>query len=446
MTTSSLKNKVSKKVTQAPSLFNSHDMSRVVTIILGGGQGSRLYPLTRNDCKPAVTFGGKYRLIDVPMSNSINSGCHRIFIVTQFLSKSLHDHIFRTYRPGTFTEGFIEILSVEEKPSVKSWFQGTADAIRQNVDYLMEVAADYFLILSGDQLYQMNFKQMMDVALETDADLVIASLPVEESETNRLGLLQIDSASKITDFIEKPSDKKLAEPFKVKPGIAKKWNVPSDKPYLASMGIYLFKRKALLKLLISDLREDFGKHLIPTLVKKGHAAAYVHQGYWDDIGTIESYYNANMALAKNQSHFDCYNERFPIQTKPLNLPPPRVLNAKICQSVISEGSIIEAQEITNSIIGPRSKIGAKTIIRDSYISGHDFYHPPVSLGRIPDKLEIGRDCHIEKTIVDKHVSIGNNVQLINKENLHHLDSDLVYIRDGIMVVPRGTIIPDNFTL
>lgn len=418
----------------------SLDMNRVGTIILAGGQGSRLYPLTRTNCKPAMTFGGKYRLIDVPMSNSIHSGCHKIFIVTQFLSKSLHDHIFKTYRPGLFTKGFVEVLSVEEKPQTKTWFQGTADAIRQNIDYLTEVPVDYFLILSGDQLYHMNYQKMMQVALQTNADLVIAALPVEESQTKRFGILKINQNNFITHFIEKPADKTLLEGMQI---TDEKQSTPS---YLGSMGIYLFKRKALLQLLLKDMREDFGKHLIPTMIEKGSVAAYLHEGYWEDVGTIESYYQANMTLIEDQPRFNWHDENFPLMTYSHNLPPPKIGHCQIKNSIICEGSVIEAEEVSGSILGPRTRIKKGSVIRDSYIIGNDFYHSREAKDSASENLQIGENCRIERAIIDKHVCIGNNVTLINKNKLDQYSSDEIFIRDGIIVVPRGSCLPNGFVL
>lgn len=436
------------------SLQNPHsskifyDMSGVVTIILGGGQGSRLYPLTRSYCKPALTFGGKYRLIDIPMSNSINSGCHKIFVITQFLAKSLHDYIFKTYRPGHFSKGFVEILSVEEKPQAKTWFQGTADAVRQNLDYLTEVPADYFLILSGDQLYQMNYQKMMHTALETDADAVIAALPVEESQTSRLGILKIDNNSRITNFIEKPSNKMLLENLNISDEIYQKFQLkPSHTPsYLGSMGIYLFKRKALLQLLLTDMREDFGKHLIPSIMEKGNTFACLHDGYWEDIGTIESFYQANLALLDEKPAFNWHDEKHPLHIHHQNFPASKIYHSKIHNSLICEGSLIEAEEVYHSILGPRTKIKRGSVIKDTYIIGNDFYQPPSSESNLPSKLQIGENCHIEKSIIDKHVCIGNNVQLINKNKLSQYSRDEIFIRDGIIVVPRGANLPDGFVL
>lgn len=424
----------------------SYDMSKVATVILGGGQGSRLFPLTRADCKPAITFGGKYRLIDVPMSNAINSGCQKIFVVTQFLSKSLHEHIFKTYRPGSFSSGFVEVLSVEEKPQAKCWFQGTADAIRQNLDYLMDVSADYFLILSGDQLYQMNYQKMMHVALETDADVVICTLPVREDQASRLGILKINQDARIIDFCEKPTEKEQLERLRMDSSILESLQIKTsnETPYLGSMGIYLFKRKVLLQLLMHDMREDFGKHLIPTIINNGNVAAYLHDGYWEDIGTIESYYNANMALTRSSPDFNCYDEEYPLISHHLNLSPPKIYNTHIHQSIICEGSLIEAREVSNSILGARTIVKKNSVIRNSCLLGNDFYQSPIPNGRIPDCLQIGENCHIERTIIDKHVCIGNNVQLINKDKLTHFNNDNVYVRDGIIIVPRGSHLPDGF--
>ena len=425
----------------------SHEMSRIATIILAGGSGTRLYPLTRSNCKPAITFGGKYRLIDVPMSNCINSGCHNIFIVTQFLSKTLHDHIFKAYRPGLFSKGFVDVLSVEEKPHAKTWFQGTADAIRQNLDYLMDISIDYFLILSGDQLYQMNYQRMLDVAYQTNADVVLATQPIEESQTNRFGILKINQDSRVVDFMEKPTDKKILEKLKIPDDIQEKFQLNSSPTarYFGSMGIYLFKRKTLLQLLLTDMREDFGKHLIPAIIEKGNVSAYVHEGYWEDIGTIESYYKANIALTEETPKFNWYNEKHPLVTYGENLPAPKINNTKIQNSIICEGSIIEAETIFQSILGPRTRIGKGSHVQNSYVIGNDFYHS-CSESSLPENLQIGENCHIKRAIIDKHVSIGNNVQLINKNKLNEFTSDEIFIRDGIIIVPRGTSIPDGFII
>lgn len=424
------------------------DMNRVATIILGGGKGTRLFPLTQSRCKPAISFGGRYRLIDVPISNSINSGCHKIFIITQFLSSSLHQHIFQTYRHDVFSSGFLELLPAEQRYSEHKWFAGTADAIRQNLDYFIETPVDYFLILSGDQLYKMDFRPMLQFAREKNADLVVASLPVSKTDAKRMGVMKVDSNSFITDFLEKPQDENLLEQMQALPETFETFDIPysDQRPLLGSMGIYLFKREALIKLLEKDPREDFGKHLIPTKVGMGSAAAYLHDGYWEDIGTVASFYNANMALTHQQPAFNWYEETWPVFSTRYNLPGPKIQNTHVVDSIICEGSLIEAEEVSRCVLGPRSVIKKGCKIRDSYTLGNDFYKPPIQTGRLPDELHIGENCVIHKAIIDKHVYIGDNVQLVNKNNLDHYNGEDVYIRDGIIVVPRGASLRKGFVL
>lgn len=440
------------KRTQQPAqqLSRRHttDMRRVATIILGGGQGSRLFPLTKARCKPAMCYGGRYRLIDIPISNSINSGCQKIFVLTQFLARSLHQHILATYRLDSLSSCSIEILTAEEKQDNKVWFQGTADAVRQNLEYFVEIPADYFLILSGDQLYSMDFRNMLNFARETEADVVLACLPIGENDAKRMGVLQIDTSNFITSFHEKPQLQRDLKKMSLPPSEIKRLGIdPSKKlDFLGSMGIYLFKRQALLDLLQKDMREDFGKHLIPTQVAQGNIAAYIHQGYWEDIGTVESFYKANMALTTPEPPFNCYNEDWRLFTNHNTLPGARLTNTHVTSSILCEGSIIEADEITRTIVGPRSIIKKGCIIRDSYLMGNDFYALHVESSQLPAEFQIGQNCIIQNAIIDKQVYIGNGVQLINKEKLDHYDDEHIYIRDGIIIVPRGASIPDGFIL
>lgn len=402
------------------------DMSCVNTIILGGGVGTRLYPLTMSRCKPAICFGGRYRLIDIPMSNALNSGCHKIYILTQFLSASLHQHILKTYRIESYSQGFIEILSAEQKPSKQNWYQGTADAIRQNVEYFTDSESEYFLILSGDQLYQMNFEEMAVLAEKTDADVVIAGLPVDEDSAKRMGIFKVDSNARITHFVEKPQGKEELEQLR---------SCSEEKPYLGSMGIYLFKKKVLLDILKEDPREDFGKHLIPTLVKNRNTFAYTYPGYWEDIGTIESFYHANINLTTEKPLFNLTDDRFPIHTQQQTLFPTKIENTILTSSLICEGSQIQAKSISHSIIGPRSIIKNGTLIDRCYLLGNDDY-----------QTSIGENCEIRTAIIDKQVQIGKNVKLINRDGLDSYESATICIRDGIIVVTRGAEIPDNFIL
>jgi len=428
---------------------SSIDMKRVASIILSGGEGTRLYPLTMNRSKPAVSFGGKYRLIDVPISNSLHAECSKIFVLTQFLSSSLHHHIFQTYVHQHKSKGSIEILTAEQKRDQKDWYQGTADAVRKNLDYLLECPVDYFLILSGDQLYNINFRHMMSFARETDADMVIASIPVDEATISRMGVLKVDAQRNVTDFYEKPKDPAILRRFKCPKSLVEKVGLvsPPGPHYLASMGIYLFKRTALVELLKQDGREDFGKHLIPTMVESGKVAAFLYGGYWEDIGTIETYYKANMALTDLHPTFYLHDQERPIFSYPYELPPSRLYQTQIKQTILSEGSIIEADEINRCLLGPRTVIHKGSIIRDSYLMGNDYYYAPVQdHHRLPLRPHIGEDCIIRRAIIDKNVCIGKGVQLINKQKLDNYDSPNVLIRDGIIVVPNGAVIPDGFIL
>ena len=431
------------------TLFTHHhstrpNMHNVCCLILGGGQGSRLFPLTVSRCKPAICFGGRYRLIDVPLSNSINSHIQKIFVFTQFLASSLHRHIVQTYRTSTFSSGFIEVLGAEQKPGRNEWYQGTADAIRQNIEYLAETAADYFLVLSGDQLYNMNFEKMVHYAMQHNSDVVVAALPVIEKDAKRMGIMKVNAHNEVIDFVEKPEDPGLLDQFRISQTTSDA--LTFEKPFLASMGIYLFKRDILFQLLKNDPREDFGKHLIPTKVKTGGVSAFIYNGYWEDIGTIESFYKANIALTTKEPVFDCYDEANPIFTHRHHLPGPKLYNTEVNHSILCEGSIIEADEITGSILGQRTVIKKGSIIRDCYVMGNDFYQTPVADTLTADTPCIDENCIIRSAIIDKNVSIGKGVQLINHNKLQHYDGDNIHIRDGIIVVPRGARIPSGFIL
>jgi len=427
----------------------SVDMKLLASIILGGGEGTRLYPLTLTRCKPAINFGGRYRLIDVPISNSIHADCRKIFVLTQFLSSSLHHHIFQTYMQGGPAAGLIEILTAEQKPAQKSWFRGTADAVRQNIDYLLENPVEYFLILSGDQLYNINFREMLYFAKSIDADVVVAALPVNAQEASRMGILKVDDAHWITHFHEKPDSRTVLQTLRSPLELIKRVGVSegSQRDYLGSMGIYLFKRKALVDLLAKDPREDFGKHLIPTQVDMGRIAAFLYGGYWEDIGTIETFYQANMALTDPEPQFSFHDETRPIFTCRYDLPPAKFFDTQVKQTILCEGAMIEADELTHSILGPRSVIHKGAIIRDSYVMGNDYYGSTVrDHYRLPPAPHIGENCILSRVIVDKNATIGKGVQLINKQKLTHYNSESLLIRDGIIIVPRGASIPDGFIL
>lgn len=420
----------------------------VATIILAGGRGTRLHPLTTHHSKPAIAYGGRYRLIDIPISNSINSDFRQIFVIAQYLSGELQHHIHQTYHFDAYHPGSVDVLTPQMNENGKrEWFKGTADAVRKNLSIILKSNADYFLILSGDQLYNINFQEMVEFARAKKADLTIAAIPVEQPEAKRMGLLKINANSSITDFVEKPKDLKILKQFELKPNFFTRTKIKpnKEKNYLGSMGIYVFKREALIDLLKKDKRDDFGYHLITTAVKKKKTSAYVYNGYWEDIGTVASYYEANLILTTSLKGLNTYDENNPIYTRPTFLPGPRIKHTKISHSIICEGCVIDAAEITNSIIGLRSRVREGTVIRDSILMGNHFYMPPLHDGK-PLKHDhwVGENCQIEKAIIDEHVQIGNNVQLINQKNHKNFDGDPIFVRDGIIIVTAGAKLPNNF--
>lgn len=421
------------------------EMERVASVVLGGGRGTRLFPLTMTRSKPAIGFGGRYRLIDVPISNSINSGIRMIFVITQFFASSLHHYLFRTYQLDHFSSGFLEVLGAEQRPTENVWFEGTADAVRQNKRYLLEAPADYFLILSGDQLYTLDFRRMVALARETKADLVLGCLPVAAPEAQRMGLLKIDDKQQIIGFEEKPPAERLPQ-WAVEPELWQRQGMKVDpaRCYLGSMGIYLFRREALFALLEMDKREDFGRHLIPTQLQRGKSVAFCYDGYWEDIGTIASFYEANLSLTDPIPPFRGYEQpSYTIFARPNHLPGAKIHSGDIRRSIICEGCSIDAATIERSILGVRSVVRQGTTIQDSIVMGHDTYHSSNGLGE-PIALDIGRDCLLRKAIIDSNAQIGNRVQLINRQGLTTHDSDLLYVRDGIIVVPQGAVLPDGF--
>lgn len=422
-------------------------MQKVASIILAGGQGTRLFPLTQFRCKPAVCFGSRYRLIDIPISNSLNAHIHRIFVISQYFASALHQHILETYQLDYFRQCKIQMLCPEETPERKLWFKGTADAIRQNREHLENAPVEYFLILSGDQLYNINFIEMMDFVQKQDADLVIASIPVEESVATRLGLLKINQSNQILDFAEKPKDPEVIQSFRLSKESLNGHQLshPHEKHYLASMGIYIFKKQALFDLLDKE-GDDFGKNLIPFQVKKSNTIAYVYKGYWEDIGTIESYYNAHMALTAQKNCLNTYDIHNPIFTHPHNLPSPLIRDTRIHNSIVGQGAVIEAKEVSDSVIGIRIKIRKNTIIRNSILLGTLYNDPYLDMPIAEERYHVGENCHLEKTILDEHSSVGNHVQLVNKKQLQTWDGDGIFIRDGIIIVISGTQVPDHFIL
>ncbi len=409
-------------------------MRDVMGVVLGGGQGQRLFPLTKFRSKPAVPLGGKYRLIDIPISNCLNSQINRIFVITQFNSASLNKHIVQTYKFDMFNGGFVDILAAEQTPDNSSWFQGTADAVRQSIKHLLPFwDVNYIIILSGDQLYQMDFHPLIEHHISNNADITVAAMPVAAEATPALGIMKIRQNGRIITFKEKPGPDELADLH-----FAERID---GRNYLASMGIYVFRRQFLVDLLMGSTAVDFGKDLIPQAVDYHKLSAYVFDGYWEDIGSIRSFYEANLALTETAPKFNFYDVAMPIYTHPRNLPGSKLNNCNIHQSIVSEGCILNGSDVKHSIIGLRSRIGSGTTIKHSIIMGADHFETLEQLDdntskKVPN-IGIGNHCTIINAIIDKDVRIGDNVSIINAHNLQEKDDEQYHIRDGIIVVPKG---------
>ncbi|MBU7583336.1 MAG: glucose-1-phosphate adenylyltransferase [Nostoc sp. TH1S01] len=426
-------------------------MKKVLAIILGGGAGTRLYPLTKLRAKPAVPVAGKYRLIDIPVSNCINSEIFKIYVLTQFNSASLNRHIARTYNFSGFSEGFVEVLAAQQTPENPNWFQGTADAVRQYIWLLEEWDVDEYLILSGDHLYRMDYRQFIHRHRETNADITLSVIPIDDRRASDFGLMKIDHSGRVIDFSEKPKGEalKAMQVDTTVLGLTKEQ--AEQQPYIASMGIYVFKKNVLIKLLREQLeRTDFGKEIIPDAAKDHNIQAYLFDDYWEDIGTIEAFYHANLALTQQpQPPFSFYDEEAPIYTRPRYLPPTKLLDCHVTESIIGEGCILKNCRIQHSVLGVRSRIESGSIIEESLLMGADFYHASVeSHGKInEDKIGIGigRDTIIRRAIVDKNACIGHDVKIINKDNVQEADreSQGFYIRSGIVVVLKNAVIPNG---
>ena len=427
-------------------------MRSVLALILGGGRGTRLFPLTKSRSKPAVPVAGKYRLIDLPISNCINSELHSIYVLTQFLSVSLHRHIANTYKFDMFSHGFVEVLAAQQTNESADWYQGTADAVRQNLSYIQREHPAEVLILSGDQLYRMDFRNLIETHRGHRADITIAAIPVQEKDTAGFGLISMDSHSRITGFVEKPKTPEEREPYYTSAEWIERRGIPcKGRHYLANMGIYLFKTEVLYEVLnAKPLATDFGKEVFPRNYKTKHICAHLFDGYWEDLGTIRSYHEASLALAGSNPPFDFFAPEGVIYTRMRNLPPSRFNGATLEHSVVADGCVIGADtRIERSLIGVRSRIGVGCTIRDTVLIGSDDFESDAQRaenrkrGR-PD-LNIGDGSVIERAILDKDCRIGRGAMLVNRDNQQEADgpNDTYYIRDGIIVVPRGGIIPDG---
>ncbi len=426
-------------------------MKRVLGIILGGGAGTRLYPLTKLRAKPAVPLAGKYRLIDIPVSNCINSEIHKIYVLTQFNSASLNRHISRTYNFTGFTEGFTEVLAAQQTKENPDWFQGTADAVRQYSWLLEDWDVDEYIILSGDHLYRMDYREFIQRHRDTGADITLSVVPVGEKVAPAFGLMKIDTNGRVVDFSEKPTGEALRAMQVDTQSLGLDPEQAKEKPYIASMGIYVFKKQVLLDLLKEGQdKTDFGKEIIPDAAKDYNVQAYLFDDYWADIGTIEAFYEANLGLTKQPiPPFSFYDEKAPIYTRARYLPPTKILNADVTESMISEGCIIKNCRIHHSVLGIRTRVEADCTIEDTMIMGADYYQPYEKrqdcLRRGKPPIGIGEGTTIRRAIVDKNARIGKNVMIVNKENVEESNREELgyYIRSGITVVLKNAIIPDG---
>ncbi len=426
-------------------------MKRVLGIILGGGAGTRLYPLTKLRAKPAVPLAGKYRLIDIPVSNCINSDILKIYVLTQFNSASLNRHIARAYNFSGFTDGFVEVLAAQQTVENPSWFQGTADAVRQYLWLLQEWDVDEYLILSGDHLYRMDYSEFVDRHRQTGADITLSVVPIDEKRASDFGLMKIDDTGRVVAFSEKPKGEALKKMQVDTTTLGLSAEQAEKTPYIASMGIYVFKRDVLIDLLNrSPDQTDFGKEIIPASAKDHNVQAYLFNGYWEDIGTIEAFYDANLALTQQpQPPFSFYDEKAPIYTRARYLPPTKLLNTQITESMIGEGCILKQCRIHHSVLGIRSRVEGGSTIEDSLLMGADFYQPFAE--RQPDcetsniPIGIGTNSTIRRAIIDKNARIGCDVQIINKDRVEEADREKqgFIIRSGIVVVLKNALIPDG---
>lgn len=426
-------------------------MKNVTAIILGGGRGTRLFPLTLQRSKPAVGFAGKYRLIDIPISNCINSGLKKVFVLTQFLSASMHRHIMQTYAFDTFTDGFVDILAAEQTPEKEAWFQGTSDAVRATLHHTLYYDSDEIVILGGDHLYRMDYSEMVKHHRATGADITLGVYPVVRQEAGRMGLMRADSQGQVVEFVEKPTEPAVIDRFKAPEQLfaAHGIQVEGDK-YLASMGIYVFNPRVLRELLKDEAKTDFGKEVIPDSIAGHKVMAYPFNGYWRDIGTIGAFFESNLELVRKDPEFNLYHGGWPFYTRTRSLPPSSIINSEINNSLVVEGSHVVGATISNCVLGIRSRVGEGSVLTDVVLQGNDYYDGEHSLfDENKDDgigLGIGKNCRLERCILDKNVRIGNDVIIRAHPDVSNFEGPYCWIRDGITVVPKGTMIPSGTIL
>ena len=415
-------------------------MRDVLCVIMGGGRGTRLYPLTKERCKPAVPVAGKYRLIDIPISNCLNSGLNKIYVLSQFNSESLNKHIARTYKLDAFEEGFVEIMAAEQTMENAQWFQGTADAVRRCLRHFNDPGIRYIVVLSGDQLYKMNLREMLDFHKGKKADMTLAcSTSGGKGNLEELGVIKLGENERIIDFFERAKDPSRLEDAAI--------TVEGKKHFLVSMGIYIFNKEVLMELLAKSNKVDFGKEIIPDSFAHKKTEAFVYRGYWRDIGSIKNFYDENLVLTEPVPPIDLFDESWPIFTRPRYLPPSKIKNSKISRSIIAEGCIIESATIRHSVVGLRSRIEEKAVVEDSIIMGCDFYQSLSEVLAAKRKgapfIGIGRNCLIKKAILDKNVQIGDNVKIVNEKKLENFEGKNYSIKDSIIIIHKNSIIKPN---
>jgi len=417
-------------------------IDRTLAIIMGGGAGSRLYPLTKERAKPAVPLGGKYRLVDIPISNCLNSQIRGIYVLTQFNSTSLHRHINASYKFDNFSTSFVEILAAQQTPDGAQWYQGTADAVRQNLRYFLERPYDYFIILSGDQLYRMDYRQVLRQHVENDADLTIATIPVSREAATGFGIMETDANRRIVRFVEKPKEAEQLDSLRIPADLLKEIGHPAEADlYQASMGIYIFKRHVLEECLDNDF-VDFGKNIIPAAIGRYKVLSYIFQGYWEDIGTIRAFFEASLNLTEPNPPYSFYEPGAPIYTHPRFLPASVIRSAKIDRAIIADGCLIDSSTLERCLIGLRSVIQPGSTLKNVVMMGSDFYESEMQVNPegVP-AIGIGKDCHIENAIIDKNARIGDRVVISPHGKSPDLQGEGFYVRDGLVVIEKNSVIP-----
>ena len=418
--------------------------NKTLAIVMGGGAGTRLFPLTKDRAKPAVPLAGKYRLVDIPISNCLNSGFRQVYVLTQFNSMSLHRHITASYKFDNFSPNFVEILAAQQTTEGARWYQGTADAVRQNLRYFLEGPYEYYLILSGDQLYRMDYSVLMQQHVESGADITLATTPVDRAAASAFGIMHSDANRHIVRFEEKPKDPKVLDELKIPPELLKTLDLPADSDlFQGSMGIYVFNRDVLIKCLAGD-QDDFGKHIIPGGLQQYKEMVYIFKGSWEDIGTIRAFFEANLALTDALPPYNFFDRLAPIYTHPRFLPASKINAATVRRAIIADGCIISDAHIDRAIVGVRSVIESGATIRNSVIMGADFYEELAErTDRTVPPIGIGRNSVVDRAIIDKNARIGENVVITPDGKAPNVDSENYYIRDGVVVIPKNAVLPDG---